>query len=315
MKDLNNYILENTNKLYENELLERLCNHISIIVYTKYGSGIIPNIQLKESLGNFKNAHKVLNHIITELKSNFNSQEINCDNYDVFFKKIKIDIINKDLINASYLNIDNDVLEIEILCLDKETFIDYIYYYIELILHEMLHGYEDYCRKSSNTKGIFDLWNINYKKSYININNINDIKRYLSRCKYFFNSQERNAYFSSLELCIKDIIKKYHISADNLDYEKFKRAIKDHHIWKIYFDLGTFIIGLENINNDNKKYIEKQYNSLFESNKSFNEIKKELNISWKKFDKKFNQLVPKILCNNIQIKEFKNYSFNIDKLI
>ena len=35
---------------------------------------------------------------------------------------------------------------------------------------------------------------------------------------------------------------------------------------------------------------------------------------WNKFDRKFNQLIPKILCKNIQIKEFKNYSFGLNKL-
>jgi len=312
MQSLNNYIIE-TN--IENIFLDKLCNHISLSLYIKYGYGIYPYVSLYESFGNFKNTHKVLYHIIEVLKNEFKSQEIDCTNDNVFFKKIKIDIVNEDYISASYLNINNDKIDIEILCLDKEMFIDNIEEYTELILHELLHGYEDFNRKTTNKPDIFQLWNVDYEKSYLNINNFDKIKRYISRCKYFLNSQERNAYFSSLELSIKKIIKDYHITADNLDYEKFKHGIKRETLWEIYFDLGTFILGLNNINNEYKKEIEKQYNSLYNTNKSFNEIKKELNNKWKKFDHKFNQLIPKILCKNIQIKEFKNSSFSLKKLL
>ena len=50
-----------------------------------------------------------------------------------------------------------------------------------------------------------------------------------------------------------------------------------------------------------KKLFTTVYNSMNKSNVTFNNIVKEFKIKWKKFDSKFNQLVPKIICDNINI--------------
>lgn len=310
MLSLNNYIIESK---IENVLLDRLCLHCYAECLLTFGKGLYP-INIYESLGKFNNASKVLEHILNELKNNFSSQLINCKNDNVFFDSIQIEIIEDNNFYAAYDFIKDNVVNIEIYCKNEETFNDNIEEYEILILHELLHAYEDYNRNINNKPDIFQLWNIDYEKSYLNMNNFDKIKRYISRCKYFLNPQERNAYFSSLESSIKKVIKDYHISVDNLDYEKFKHGIKREYIWEIYFDLGKFILSLDNIDEKRKNEIVKQYNSLYNTEKSFNEIKKELNNQWKKFDNKFNQLVPKILCKNIQIKEFKNYSFSLNKL-
>ena len=310
MLSLNNYIIESK---IENVLLDRLCLHCYVECLLTFGKGLYP-INIYESLGKFNNASKVLEHILNELKNNFSSKLINCKNDNVFFDSIQIEIIEDNNFYAAYNFIKDNVVNIEIYCKNEETFNDNIEEYEILILHELLHAYEDYNRNINNKSDIFQLWNIDYEKSYLNMNNFDKIKRYISRCKYFLNPQERNAYFSSLESSIKKVIKDYHISVDNLDYEKFKHGIKREYIWEIYFDLGKFILSLDNIDEKCKNEIVKQYNSLYNTEKSFNEIKKELNNQWKKFDNKFNQLVPKILCKNIQIKEFKNYSFSLNKL-
>ena len=126
---------------------------------------------------------------------------------------------------------------------------------------------------------------------------------WLSRCNYFLNSQERNAYLSQLESDIEKIFKDEHIKIEDFDYTKFKNKLKETDIWKEYFKLSVFILKLKNSkwNNEQKQYVEFVWDHLYNEKKSFNQIVKELYNNWEKFEKKFEQLVPKIICKYIEI--------------
>ena len=66
-------------------------------------------------------------------------------------------------------------------------------------------------------------------------------------------------------------------------------------------------------NNEQKKYVENLWTQLYNEKKSFNQIVKELYSNWEKFEKKFEQLVPKIICKYIEIN-LKEVAFDLSSL-
>ena len=314
MKKFSN--IDNINK-YEDYLLERLCTHCSLEYRWNNGKGLDPRFiyyqSIYEALGKFDNAGKVIEHISNELRNNFKSQKIDCKDDNVYFDYIDIELYNEDSGNGSYNEYKDNTIYIDIYSRDINEFNQNIDNYEKLLLHELLHGYEDYNRIKLGKASIFDLMDNDYMKAFKNLNNSNDLKMYLSRCKYFLNPQERNAYMTSLETSIKKLLKTGNYSLEKFDYGKFKNDLKNTDIWRIYYTLSAFITKLKSLSkySDN---IELDYEQLFGEHKSFNNICKELESKWRKFDSKFNQLVPKILCDNIQVKESREFNFFDNKL-
>ena len=293
MKSLNKYVLES--KLEEN-ILNRLYFHTC--VEFKLNNNLYPYVV--ESLGKFDNAGKVVKHIIDTLKGNFESQTIDCTDDNVYFKYINI-TLNTDVNGyGSYLKFRDDTLYVE-LGANKEYFAENINRYTKLLIHELLHGYEDYNRIKNTGKGMFAYYNEKYKNSFANLNSLIDVRMWLSRCNYFLNNQERNAYLSQLEIDIESLFKNDHINIEDFNYTEFKNKLKSTSIWKEYFKLSIFILKLKNskFSNEQKEYVENTWSKLYNENKTFNQIIKELYANWEKFEKKFEQLVPKIICNYI----------------
>ena len=212
---------------------------------------------------------------------------------------------------AQYIKYDNDTVYINI-CTTQNNFNENIDVYVKLIIHELLHAYEDYNRIKNTGQGIFAYYNEKYKKSFAHLNSQNDIKRQLSRCNYFLNDQERNAYLSQIETDIESIFKNEHIKIEDFNYTEFKDKLKNTDIWKEYFKLSTFILKLKNseCSNEQKQYVEDIWNQLYNKKKTFNQINKELYNNWQKFEKKFEQLVPKIICRYIETN-LKEVAFDI----
>lgn len=308
MITLNNYIIEN--EIYE-DILQRLYFHTCIEF--KLDHNLYPYIV--ESLGKFDNAGLVVKHIIDELQDNFESQKINCQDDNVYFKYIDIQINNQQNGIATYIKYQDNTVFIELFCKSLNDFKFNIDRYIKTLIHELLHGYEDYNRIKNTGQGIFAYYNDKYKNSFNNINSQNDIKMWLSRCNYFLNSQERNAYLSQLESDIENIFKNEHITIEDFNYTKFKNKLKETDIWKEYFKLSVFILKLKNSkwNNEQKQYVEFVWDNLYSEKKSFNQIIKELYSNWEKFEKKFEQLVPKIICKYIETN-LKEVAFDISLL-
>ena len=308
MKSINEYMIEN--EIYE-DIFQRLYFHTCIEFKLDYN--LYPYII--ENYGKFDNAGLVIKHIIDELQDNFESQKINCQDDNVYFKYINIQINNQQNGFATYIKYQDNTVFIELFCKSLNDFKFNIDSYVKTIIHELLHGYEDYNRIKNTGQGIFAYYNDKYKNSFNNINSQNDIKMWLSRCNYFLNSQERNAYLSQLESDIEKIFKDEPIKIEDFDYTKFKNKLKETDIWKEYFKLSVFILKLKNSkwNNEQKQYVEFVWNNLYSEKKSFNQIVKELYSNWEKFEKKFEQLVPKIICKYIEIN-FKEVAFAISSL-
>ena len=308
MKSINEYIIKN--EIYE-DILQRLYFHTCIEFKLNYN--LYPYII--ENYGKFDNAGLVVKHIIDELQDNFESQKINCQDDNVYFKYINIQINNQQNGLATYIKYKDNTVFIELFCKSLNDFKFNIDSYVKTIIHELLHGYEDYNRIKNTGQGIFAYYNDKYKNSFNNINSQNDIKMWLSRCNYFLNGQERNAYLSQLESDIEKIFKDEHIKIEDFDYTKFKNKLKETDIWKEYFKLSVFILKLKNSkwNSEQKQYVEFVWDHLYNEKKSFNQIVKELYNNWEKFEKKFEQLVPKIICKYIEIN-LKEVAFAISSL-
>ena len=310
MKALNDYVIENN---LEEIILKRL--HFHTCVEFKLNNSLYPYIV--ESLGKFDNAGKVVKHIIDTLKSNFESQVIDCTNDNVYFKYIDIELNTNANGYGSYLKFKDDTVYLELGAKNKEYFIENIDMYIKLCVHELLHGYEDYSRIKNTGQGIFTYSNDKYKNSFANLNSQNDLKMWLSRCNYFLNDQERNAYLSQLVNDIESLFKNEHITIENFSYTKFKDKLKNTSIWKEYFNLSIFILNLKNskFSDEQKKHVENLCEQLYKEKKTFNQINKEMYNNWKKFEKKFEQLVPKIICRYIDtnLKEVAFDAYLLDK--
>ena len=298
------------NEIYE-DIFQRLYFHTC--VEFKLDHNLYPYIV--ESLGKFDNAGLVIKHIIDELQNNFESQKINCQDDNIYFKYIDIQINNQQNGIATYIKYQDNTVFIELFCKSLNDFKFNIDSYVKTIIHELLHGYEDYNRIKNTGQGIFAYYNDKYKNSFNNINSQNDIKMWLSRCNYFLNSQERNAYLSQLESDIENIFKNEHITIEDFDYTKFKNKLKETDIWKEYFKLSVFILKLKNAKlvNEQKKYVENLWAQLYNEKKTFSQIIKELYSNWEKFEKKFEQLVPKIICKYIETN-LKEVVFDISLL-
>lgn len=307
MITLNNYIIEN--ELEEN-ILNRLYFHTCIEF--KLDHNLYPYVV--ESLGKFDNAGKVVKHITDTLKTNFESQVIDCSNDNVYFKYINIKLNTNEKEYGSYLKFKDDTVYLEIGA-NKEYFNENIDRYVKTIVHELLHGYEDYNRIKNTGQGIFAYYNDKYKNSFNNINSQDDLKMWLSRCNYFLNSQERNAYLSQLESDIESLFKNEHITIEDFNYTKFKDKLKNSFMWKEYFKLSIFILKLKNskLANEEKKHVENLWAQLYNEKKTFSQIIKELYNNWEKFEKKFEQLVPKIICSYIETN-LKEVAFDISLL-
>lgn len=294
MKSLSQYVRES--KLEEN-IFKRLYFHTCIEF--KLDNNLYPYIV--ESLGKFDNAGKVVKHIIDSLKSNFESQTIDCTNDNVYFKYIDIELNTGENGYGTYLKFKDNTVYLEIGAKSKEYLIENIDRYSKTIVHELLHGFEDYNRIKNTGQGIFSYLNDKYKNSYANLNSQNDVIMWLSRCNYLLNDQERNAYLSQLETDIESLFKNEHITIENFNYTKFKDKLKNTSVWEEYFKLSTFILKLKNyqFSNEQKTYVENIWEQLYKEKKTFNQITKELYNNWEKFEKKFEQLVPKIICRYI----------------
>lgn len=293
------------------DILKRIYFHTC--VEFKLDHNLYPYIV--ENYGKFDNAGLVIKHIIDELEDHFESQVIDCTNDKVYFKYIGIQLDKSQNDLASYIEYKDNTVFIKLFCKSLHDFKYNIDSYIKIIIHELLHGYEDYNRIKNTGQGIFVYYNNKYKNSFNNINSRNSIKFWLSRCNYFLNDQERNAYLSQLESDIEKLFKNKHITIEDFNYTDFKNKLKDTDIWVQYFKLSIFILKMYNSawNNEQKQYIESIWNDLYNEKKTFNQINKELYNNWQKFEKKFERLVPKIVCRHLETN-LKEVAFDIKQL-
>ena len=171
-----------------------------------------------------------------------------------------------------------------------------------IIQHEILHAYEDLSRYNNGKELFSDLIDDSYTKSFYYVNySKNKYNSIVSNIIYFLNDEERNAYFSQLKKDIENSITKLNMTSSNFDYNKLIEYVKDKPLWKRYFEIGIFIEQLINnkLQGYYKEFIYKEYNNINNSNLSEHKINKDIINKWTKFKNKFEQLVPKIICNSL----------------
>ena len=178
-----------------------------------------------------------------------------------------------------------------------------------LLIHELMHGYEDKRRIMNGKPSIFNLIDEKYVKSVRIFKSIDELTRNIGRLNYLFNDQEQNAYFCTLDNIIKRIIDKTNSNKTNIKYNEIVDEIKDSHIFRIYFELGKFIINInsDKLSESNKEQILDIYQNYYNENITYNRLVKTLNNKWNRFFSKFNQLTPKIICKCIVTPTKKTY--------
>ena len=293
MKLLEEYIKDSV--LY-NVLKNHLIYHIDI-----QRSLLDPVSHIKESLGKFNQCGKVAEYIFDEVRKTSETHLIlDCKKFKTYFDSIDITIEYDNVIYGGYIGQENRIIYINLNIpedLTYEHYDDFIF----LVIHELMHGYEDKRRIKHGKPGIFNLLDDEYVKGFKMIHKDNEILKNIGRCKYFLNDQEINAYIGTLNFTIENLIKKNNITIENIDYDKLIDDIKDTKVFKDYFDLFKFIIKLNEdiLSEYEMKELMDLYEHYYKNKKTIKEIKIELNKKWDKFYNKFNQIVPKIICKDI----------------
>lgn len=201
-----------------------------------------------------------------------------------------------------------------------------------MILHELMHGYQEYIRISNNQPSIFDEYTREYCNATMNLSkemSKSYIVRYIAFLKYFFNDKEKEAYFATLELKFLDIIDEIKPSFFNIKFDKIKNLIKQDDIWQLYFNFGKFTLNIDNIDDeeledsyaeicetiederkrrnnhiDYLKRVSKGEQLVKPSNKKISpkkadEIRKECKEAWKEFVMEFDSKFLEVFMENV----------------
>lgn len=290
---LNNYLLFDLQillELYKQQIFP-VCN--------------ITNNLLFESLSQLDNLKELYNeiadYIAYKIPKDFEDGSkftIDVSKAKSCFKYVTLTIYKKEYLIAAYVKSDDKVcLELS-LPDDEDKFLSNRA--SALILHELLHAYEDYQRKVNGKPSIFDELTNEYRNAFQYINSKHDTIKQLATLKYFFNDKERRAYISTLEIDIENVVKKYKdLTLINFKPSKILEKLKKESIWKVYFDFGKFV--LNDINNIDDEELEKAYYRVTNiKDKSANKIRKECRNIFEKFNKKFSTVFLKVLGNFIE---------------
>ena len=288
MKNLQEYLIES---LYNHICCEMNSNYK---FYEKFG---IPEFVEKST----KEICDCISKYVDDI-SNI-PEHINFDIDDVNIK-LNIENVSKNVIaNYDFENTDykNSIITINLNIYKNDKFflLDNFDSIESIIQHELLHAYEDLKRYESGKKLFSNIIDDSYTKSFYYVKySKNKYNNIVSNIIYFLNDEERNAYFSQLKGDILESIKHLNMSTSNFSYNKLIQDIKDKPLWERYFEIGLFIEKL--INNEltgyYKEFVYKEYNNINNSNFSDSYINKQLINKWKRFKNKFEQLVPKIIC-------------------
>ena len=305
MKVLSYHIITES---FSDLLLDDVYNHIAIDLYNDYGYTLYDNAHVFERLGSFDNSGKIVMYIFENMIEQLNNGTdnniaIDCSQLNTFFNDIVITIYKKQTIEGEFYKRNDSMIFINLVIPEKLNPAKDWKPIMKILLHELLHAYEDYNRKDS----IFNYFNAEYAKSFSFMKtSFIETNKKLFEFGYFYNNQERNAYFSNIYNDVKDVLTKLNmLKIENFDYKKFLIELKNTDIWKTYFDIMNFIVNIDNLSDTEKNRIIQTFSFIKEKKLTFNQIKKELNNKLNKFYSKFNQLVPKCICDIIQVDNKK----------
>ena len=292
-------------QLLESKLIESLYNHISLELYDEYGYTFYNNAHIYERLGSFENSGKIVSFIFEYLLKHIDEQRIavDCFKLNTFFDAVDIYVKHGNTIEGDYYKRIGNTIYLHISV--PHTIVPHEHWtpIMKIILHELLHAYEDYNRSTS----IFDMFSDEYNRSVKFMRtSYTDISKKVFEFGYLFNDQERNAYFSNLYNDVKYILKKTNMmSIENFDYGKFINELKMTDIWKRYFEIVSFAHNIDFMSEDDKTQLINVFSFIKHKQMTLIQIKYEMKHKIFKFINKFNQLVPKCICDILYVPNKK----------
>lgn len=158
-------------KSIKDYLMNHLLYHIDV-----QATIVNPASYLNESLGTFNSCGKIAEHIFNELYENGFRDEFNIDvtKYKSYIDEVHIKCEKSSELYASYIGQHNRIVDIELFVPEKITYAHYDDLMF-LLIHELMHGYEDKRRTSHGKPSIFNLLDDNYIKSIRIFKSINEL--------------------------------------------------------------------------------------------------------------------------------------------
>lgn len=289
-------------------LKESLLQHIEV---EDFFLGL-SDMYIYERHGHFDNSYEIAEHILNEISNMYNDDgveyDIDISKYDTFVDRVCITPFNNNEISGAYDIIDNGTLFMD-LYFDKKHITENKSELLKTIIHEMLHGYEDYNTMNNTGKSIRDMIDSRYNAATRNLNNSNDNIKTIARAIYLFDEHEKKAYLSQVEVDIRNIIKKNNIVfGDPKRYKIITDELEKTDIWKIYIDLANDII------NADEYTINKTY-KMFDKTFSGKSARKDLMKRYNSFKRKFDEIVPKIIFDVLSENEVNKRKINRNNLV
>ena len=335
MQSLKDFIYESEiDNSFENILLEDLgililCLQKTTLDNFFFESKHVSNIfESLSQLDNFKEVYKLLRIFWQKLPNDFEEKEYTIDlrKAKTICNEIKLDLKKSDEGNtAKYnkLSADYSMIYIEVRTKDHRKN-SYNTSLCGLILHELLHAYEDICRKKKNKPSIYDEFTNKYDAGFANLKNKDFVVKNLAVLNYFLNPKERRAYLSTIELDILEVIKEIRPTFSDMRTDKVLKRLQQTGIWKTYFNFGKFVMFIDKIDDkilerayynasktteEKNKDIDKRIAELKTKTKVSNtffiksskEIREECKKTWNKFNTKFNSVFVKVYNEVVSI--------------
>lgn len=254
MKNISEYIVDSDFEQYLINDIEQLllCNYID-------SDFIFEDLEYPKNIfQNYKIILDIIMGYIKKINKNFKNNDIikiPINSVQDYPKKIEIQLYHnenrkeyKDFCSGTITGFKNNIVYIDLKL--GENF-RYCFQQIRMIiLHELLHGYEDYIRKNEGLPSIFDEFIQGYSKSKNHINDDEYIVKYISILKYFFNEHEQFAYMGTLEEKLENILNRIKPNYSKLKYKDVIKELQKEYVWKQYFNFGKFTANIDNISDN-----------------------------------------------------------------
>ena len=114
------------------------------------------------------------------------------------------------------------------------------------LMHELMHGYEDWCRRANNAESVLDnqkkigyFKNINYRNE-----DLTDIEKIVNKFLYRMNDTERNAYIGQIKGELDTCNLTFNSVSDVLDFLKNLPAYKRY---EYVFQMGEWLCNVTDV--------------------------------------------------------------------
>ena len=258
---------------------------------------------LCETYGVFDGCYKLAEEILFYIKDKIPTA-INNDFYifiknSNFIDKIRLITYNGDCASYEYeeskiVNGKFSPLTITIGVVDNEKNI------LSSIMHELTHAYEDYKRYMNNAISLTKkAKNVNYAETVKGVSSYDELKSMLSYLLYFLNEIERNAFITEMDGLLSLCNQKFHNIQEVLN---FIRETKPYSDYQQVFELGEMIC---NVTDKLAQYyiltrLKEISNHKFTT---YNQFVKWLSNKIYKFQRKFNEIIPKMAAQHLNMTE------------